>query len=202
MYCPGGRCDSPWHARTRTFNPEHDLPACMYAVVGCSECSALWVVEGRPETSQCPRCGGRRQYAKRRKFVETDDEDHAREVRASMLANRQDHGEAFAELDSFAELDRQVEEVGVDDETYLEASGVDSDAVAAAGDRAEQGDGSGRSRKETVLAALRNLEAPTEADVVAYAEERDVPADYTRRALEKLVRAGRASESRGTYRLV
>lgn len=174
----------------------------MYAVVGCSECSALWVVEGRPETSQCPRCGSRRQHAKRRKFVETDDEDHAREMRSSMLANRQGHGEAFAELDSFAEMDRQVDEAGVDDETYLEGSGVDSEAVASAGDRAGQGSGATTSRKDVVLGALRELETPTEADVVAYAAEREVPADYTRRALEKLVRAGRVSESRGTYRLV
>ena len=174
----------------------------MYVVVGCSECSALWIVEGRPETSQCPRCGGRRQHAKRRKFVETDDEDHAREVRSSMLANRQGHGEAFAELDSFAEMDRHVDEAGVDDATYLEASGLDSESVADAGDRAGQGSGGTTSRKDTVIAALRDLNDPTEADVVAYAGERDVPADYTRRALEKLVRAGRVSESRGTYRLL
>ena len=174
----------------------------MYAVVGCSECSALWIVEGRPETSQCPRCGGRRQHAKRRTFVETDDEDHAREVRSSMLANRQGHGEAFAELDSFAEMDRRTESAGVDDETYLEASGVDSDAVAAAGNRTERGSGGGTSRKATVRQALRALSEPTEADVVAYAEERDVPADYTRRALAKLVRAGEVSESGGSYRLL
>lgn len=174
----------------------------MYAVVGCSECSALWVVSGRPETTQCPRCGQRRQHEKRRKFVETDDEDHAREVRASMLANRQGHGEAFAELDSFAEMDRQVDDAGVDDETYLEASGVDSQAVASASDRAERGSAAGTSRKETVLQALRELEEPTEADVIAYATERDVPAEYTRKTLEKLVRAGQATESRGTYRPV
>ncbi len=174
----------------------------MYAVVGCSECSALWVLEGRPETSQCPRCGQRRQHAKRRKFVETDDEDHAREVRASMLANRQGHGDAFAELDSFAEMDSQVDEAGIDDETYLEASGIDSEAVASASDRADRGAGGGSSRKETVLQALRELDEPSEADVVAYATERDVPADYTRRALAKLVRAGQVSESGGSYRLV
>lgn len=174
----------------------------MYAVVGCSECSALWIVEGRSETSQCPRCGQRRQHKKRRKFVETDDEDHAREVRASMLANRQGHGESFAELDSFGEMARQVDDAGVDDETYLEAAGVDSDAVAAAGDRAERGSSSGTGRKETVLQALRALEEPSEADVVAYATERDVPAEYTRKTLAKLVRAGQVTESRGTYRLV
>ncbi|QIO23959.1 DUF5817 domain-containing protein [Haloarcula sp. JP-L23] len=174
----------------------------MYAVVGCSECSALWVVEGRPETTQCPRCGKRRKHAKRRKFVETDDEAHAREVRASMLANRQGEGDAFAELDSYAEMDRQVEASGIDDETYLEASGLDSDEVAAAGERAEQGATSGSSRKETVLSALRELDGPTEDDVVAYAEERGVPADYTEKTLRKLVRSGQASKSRGVYRLL
>jgi len=175
----------------------------VYAVVGCSECSMLWVVEGRPETSQCPRCGTRRPYAKRRKFVSTEDEDHAREVRASILANRSGHGDSFAELDSFAEMDEYVDDVGPDDETYLEGSGIDADEVAEAGERAGQSrSGGGLSRQETVRAALRELDDPTEEEVVAYTTERDVPADYTRRALEKLVRAGEATESRGVYRLV
>jgi len=174
----------------------------MYAVVGCSECSALWVTEGRPETTQCPRCGTRRKHAKRRKFVETDDETHAREIRASMLANRQGEGDAFAELDSYAEMERQIDDAGVDEETYLDESGVDTEAVSAAADRAEQGATGGASRKETVLSALRNLDQPTEGDIVAYAEERGVPASYTKKALEKLVRAGKASENRGQYRLL
>jgi hypothetical protein len=174
----------------------------MYAVVGCSDCSALWVTEGRPETTQCPRCGTRRKHAKRRKFVETDDETHARDIRASMLANRQGEGDAFAELDSYAEMERQVDDAGVDEETYLDESGVDTEAVSAAADRAEQGATGGASRKETVLSALRNLDQPTEGDIVAYAEERGVPASYTKKALTKLVRAGKASESRGQYRLL
>jgi len=117
-----------------------------------------------------------------------------------MLANRQGHGEAFAELDAYTEMDRQAEDAGVDDETYLDASGVDSDAVAAAGDRAGQGSGGGQSRKETVLAALDALDTPTEADVVAYADERGVPAEYTGKALRKLVRAGEVTQSDEHYR--
>jgi hypothetical protein len=181
----------------------------MYAVVGCSDCQALWIVEGRPETSECPRCGAQRQYAKRRKFVSTDDEDHAREVRSSILANRQGHGDAFAELDSFAELDEQVDAVGPTDEEYLEGSGLDVDAVAKAGERAESGrgkeggaGGGSRSRQQVVRDAVRDLDDPTEDAVVAYADDHGVPADYTRRALEKLVRAGEATENRGVYRLV
>ena len=175
----------------------------MYAVVGCSDCSALWIVEGRPDTSQCPRCGTRRQFSKLREFVSTEDEDHAREVRASMLANRQGEGETFAEMDSFAALGEQADDAGMDDEEYLDRAGVDADEVADAAERAESGrSGGGQSRKETVLSALRALDRPTEDEVVAYAEERGVPADYARDALTKLVRRGEVSESRGRFRLL
>jgi len=171
----------------------------MYAVVGCGECEALWIVEGRPETSQCPRCGTTRGYEKRKQFVTTDDEDHAREVRSSMLASRQGHDDAFADLDSFAEMEAYVDEAGVDDETYLAASGVDTDEVAAAAGRTTP---KGGSREGTVREALRELDDPTEAAVVDYAERHGVPPEYTRRALEKLVRAGEVSEHRGAYRLL
>jgi len=175
----------------------------MYAVVGCSDCGALKLVEGRPETTECPRCGTRRKFEKLKKFVETDDEDHAREVRASMLANRQGEGEAFAELDSFSEMESRVEEAVVDDAAFLEASGIDADEVAAAAERAENRTASsGSSRKDTVLDALRELERPTEGEIVAYADERGVPADYVREALDKLARRGEVSESRGRYRLL
>lgn len=173
----------------------------MYAVVGCGECSALWVVEGEPETTGCPRCGKRHQYAKLKRFVETDDEAHAREVRASMLASRRGEGEAFAALDSYEELGEHADDGVVDDDEYLSAAGLDADEVAAAGERATGG-GSSRSRRETVVDALRALDEPTAEEVVAYAAEHGVPAEYTREALAKLVRAGEASESRGRYRLV
>jgi len=174
----------------------------MYAVVGCSECSALWVVEGRPERSECPQCGTSRQYAKRKQFVTTEDPDHAREVRAAMLAKRQGFEDAFAELDSFAEMDTYLDEVGVDDDEYLDAAGVDTEEVRAAGERIEQGSGGGPSRKDTVMRALRDLDRPTEDDVVAYATERGVPADYVRDALDKLTRRGEVTVSGGTYRLL
>lgn len=170
----------------------------MYAVVGCDACSALWIVEGNPETSQCPRCGKTRSHDKRRKFVTTDDEDHAREVRSSMLATRQGHGDAFAELDSFTELDDQVEDSGIDDKTYLMESGLDAEEIQ----RAESDSGGTQSRKETVREAVRTLSEPTAGDIIAYASDRGVPESYTERALEKLVRAGEISESRGQYRLL
>lgn len=171
----------------------------MYAVVGCSDCSALWVVEGRPETTQCPRCGSRKQFGNLKRFVTTEDADHAREVRASMLANRSGHGDAFAELDDFATMNTYVDEPVVSDDAYLERAGIDADEVAAAGERAESS-GASLSRKERVERAIEVLDDPTEDAVVEYCEAHGIPADYTQDALEKLVRAGEASESRGRYR--
>lgn len=171
----------------------------MYAVVGCGECSALWIVEGRPETSQCPRCGTTRRYEKRRQFVTTDDEDHARDVRASMLAARSGHSEAFAELDSFAELDDHVHDAGIDDDTYLRESGLDVEEIRTAG-TSEPGTSS--SREDVIRNALEIQSNPTAEDVVEYARSHGVPAEYTEQALAKLVRSGEVTENRGTYRLL
>ncbi|GAB3040359.1 DUF5817 domain-containing protein [Natronobiforma cellulositropha] len=172
----------------------------MYAVVGCSVCSHLWILEGRTETTACPRCGTRKRYEARKKFVETEDVDHAREVRASMLANRSGHGDAFARLDSVAELETQVADGVVSDEEYLEASGLDTDEIASAGERNPRQPARGGSKSEIVDRALAELERPTEAQIVEYAGERGVSAEYVERALEKLTRSGAVSESGGRYR--
>jgi folylpolyglutamate synthase/dihydropteroate synthase/DNA-directed RNA polymerase subunit RPC12/RpoP len=173
----------------------------MYAVVGCSECQNLWIVEGRPESSECPRCGHRRSFDKRRQFHSTEDADEAREARAALLANRQGYGDAFDQVDSFGDLEGAVEQSGIDDETYLEGSGLDAEEVAAAGERASECSDS-KSREEIVREALRELETPGTTEVVAYAGEHGIDSDHVERALQKMVRAGEVSESRGVYRLV
>ena len=174
----------------------------MYAVVGCSECSNLWIIEGRSETTQCPRCGSRRAYEKRKKFVETDDASHARDVRASMLASRQGESEAFAKLDSYDALEDEVADGVVGDEAYLEESGLDVDAVTAAGERDPRGPTRSGSKREIVEAALEELDRPTEDEVIDYASERGVSPGDVETVLEKLTRRGVVSESRGRYRLL
>jgi hypothetical protein len=172
----------------------------MYAVVGCRECTALWIVEGRPETTECPRCHRRHQFTRLKSFVETDDENEARDVRAALLAERSGGEEARDALDSFVAMERRAEEAGVSDDEYLAGSGVDPDEVADAHEAS--GSGGGSSRRETVLEGIERLDAPAEAEVVAYAADRDVPEAYTRKALAKLRRAGRISESGGRHRLL
>ncbi len=176
----------------------------MYTVVGCPDCGALKLVEDRPETTRCPRCGRRSQFGKLRSFYRSDDIDAAREARARLLAQRGDNEAAYNEVGSFADIDAAADAAGMDDEEFLERSGLDSDEVAAAGERAGRGRGdtSSGSRKDRVLAALRDLDRPTEEDVVERAGEEGVPPDYVRTALEKLRRRGEVSETGGRYRLL
>jgi DNA-directed RNA polymerase subunit RPC12/RpoP len=173
----------------------------MYAVVGCTDCAALWLLSDpdSSETARCPRCGRRHRVRKLRRLFESDDRETARQARAELLARKQGASEAFSSLDSVAEMERQVEEPVVDDREYLEASGLDADAVAAAGETGGRGT---RSREQVVRDAIREGDRPTESEVVDYATDHGVPADAARDLLETLTRRGEASESRGRYRLL
>ncbi|RLM56996.1 replication protein H [Halobellus sp. Atlit-31R] len=178
----------------------------MYAVVGCTDCGALWLLKDAraAETATCPRCGRTHQTKKLRRFVEEDDREAARQARAALLAKRGGNSAAFAETAHVAEMERDLNEHGVGETEYLEGSGLDATEVEAAGERASKGTqtGSSGSQIDVVRDALRECDAPTADDVAAYAEARGVAGERARDLLTKLTRRGEASESRGTYRLL
>lgn len=165
----------------------------MYSVVGCASCRALWVVDGRPETTQCPRCRTRHEFTSLKIFAEVETSDAAARVRSAYLAERAEQGE-FVDPE-----DVDPEEVGMTDEAFLSASGLDADAVAAAGEQATMAERS-RSRKQVVRDALAALDAPTDDAVREYAAEHGVDATYVDRALAELERAGEITETDGVYR--
>lgn len=178
----------------------------MYAVVGCNECGNMWLVTD-PETSEtagCTRCGKTHRTAKLKRFFESDDRTAAREARAALLANKRGDSEAFADVAHVSELERQVEEAGVGDREYLEGSGLDAEAVFDAGERAERNrnGGGSRSREEVVRDAVRDADEATESAIVDAASEDGVDPETARDLLDRLVRRGEASESRGEYRLL
>jgi hypothetical protein len=175
----------------------------MYAVVGCSDCDHLWLLSDprTAETATCPRCGRTHRTKKLRRLAEDEDREAARQARAALLAKRGGNSEAFAETAHVAEMERDIDDSGVDNREYLEESGLDADAVADAGERASSQSGS-RSRDEVVRDAIRDHDAPTAAAVVAYAESHGVPGEKARELLETLTRRGEVSESNGTYRLL
>jgi endonuclease V-like protein UPF0215 family len=175
----------------------------MYAVVGCTECSNLWLLAdpGEADSAQCSRCGKRHRTSRLRRFFESPDRDEARQARSALLADKQDAGDAFADLESVSEMEWHLDDSGVSDDEYLDAAGLDADEVRRAGEQSTQSGGSA-SRDEVVREALREQDRPTEAAVVAYAEARGVPAESAQTLLEKLTRRGEASESGGRYRLL
>jgi predicted nucleic acid-binding Zn-ribbon protein len=172
----------------------------MYAVVGCNRCGALWVVEGRPDSTGCPRCEARHRFERLKKFAETASADAAREARSRLLAERGGRGDQLDGLEDFATLGEAADRAGVSDEEFLRGSGVDADAVAEAGERAGSGRGRSRSRREVVLDAIEDLDRPIESAVVEYATDEGVPRGYVEEALERLRRRGEVTETDGRYR--
>ena len=176
----------------------------MYAVVGCTNCSMLWLLTDpdSADSATCPRCERTHQTSKLKRFFESDDRAAAKEARAALLAKKQDSSEAFAEVAHVSELEARAEDAGIDDHEYLEASGIDADSVAAASDSTDSG---ASSHDEIVREAVEQAggdDRPTEAEIVAYAADRGVPEEKTARLLDTLCRVGDASESRGQYRLL
>ncbi len=192
----------PAGSKIHTFNTESSIRHCMFAVVGCQDCSALWIVDGQPETTTCPRCTTQHQFEKLRPLTTTEEKDAAREARSRLLAARQGEADAFSELGSFAELDTQIDDAGISDEEYLAESGLDVAEITAAGERATEGGATSRPRREVVQAVVGRLDEPTEDEIVEEASHRDVPAPAAQAALIKLVRNGDVTESDGRYRLV
>jgi hypothetical protein len=177
----------------------------VYAVVGCTDCSALWVLADPrdQETATCPTCGGRHRTEKLRRLFESEGREAARTARARLLADRADELDAFEDVPTGRALEEASADAGVDESEYLSRRGVDPEAVAAAGERAEKGRETGSGdRASVVREAVTTLDTPTADAVVAYATERDVPADAARDLLERLCRRGEATVSDGEYRLL
>ena len=173
----------------------------MYRVVGCSTCEALWIVEGEPDTTQCPRCRTRHQFRRLQPFVVTDSKAEARDVRSALLAARQDADGAAETLDSVAEIDAVLEDTGISDDEFLGKHGLDAEKIEAEAEAAIEGP-SKKSRRDRVLEAVRELEEPDESAVIAYATDRGVPEEYAREVLEKLSRTGEITRTSDGYRLL
>jgi len=176
----------------------------MYAVVGCNNCSMLWLLSDprASKTAQCPRCGKTHRTEKLKHLFESDDRSAAQQARSALLAKKQGHSEAFADVDHVVDLEAQADEPVVGDREYLDAAGLDADEVTAA---ADQSAGGSQSRDEIVREAVASAggdDRPTEGEITEYASQRGVPAEKAGELLTKLCRRGEASESGGRYRLV
>ena len=179
--------------------PESAPLSSMYAVVGCTDCGAYWLLTDPRESDSatCPTCGRRHQTTKLKRFFESEDRDAARQARAALLAKKHGDSEAFADVAHVSELEEMAEESGLSEREYLAESGLDPDEVAAAGDTTQK---KSRSRDEIVRDAVR--EGGTEEDILEKAVEDGVPRGSAEKLLEKLRRQGEVIQSGGGLRLV
>ena len=177
----------------------------MYAVVGCNACSNLWLVRDlrSSETAKCSRCGKTHQTAKLKRLFESDDRDAAREARSALLAKKRGESEAFAAVEHVSELERAVEDAGIDDRTYLEGAGLDADAIDEAAARSlENGGDTGQPREAIVREAVTTVDDPTREHIIAHAAEHGVPADAAEKLVTALTQRGELTKSEGRYRLL
>jgi len=172
----------------------------MYAVVGCTECGGYWLLADPDDqdTANCPTCGRSHQTGKLKRFYTSDDRQAAVQARSRLLAEKRGETAQFEQVDDAAELERAVEAgTGVDDREYLDRSGLDADAVAAAGDVSG---GSSRSRDEIVRAGVADRD--DREGVLSYAVDHGVSRAAAADLLDRLVRRGEATEAGGEIRLL
>lgn len=174
----------------------------MYAVVGCSNCDALWVVEGRPETTGCPRCQRRHTFDSLKQFATAETADEAREARSQLMAARSGHPDLLETVPSYATLTERLDSVGVSESEYLTASGLDPEALAAAGERAMRGSQTSGSKRELLMSILEEHPGSTAGEIRSYAGDDRISESYVDRALDRLARAGQVTERDGEYRLL
>lgn len=176
----------------------------MYAVVGCNNCSMLWLLSdpASATSAKCPRCETTHQTERLKRLFESADRAAAKEARSALLAKKQGESGSFADVAHVSELEQQAERAGIDDREYLEASGVDAERVAAAGETTRETTGSHDEIVRDAVDKAGGDDRPTEDEIVAYATARGVSDEKVRNLLTKLCRVGDASESRGRYRLL
>lgn len=174
----------------------------MYTVVVCSTCQYCWIVQNRPERTNCGRCDKSHQFKNLRKFHTTEDLGEAKFARATVRAEVVGDTDGFESAKDAGALNVDIDQA-VDDEEYLDAHGIDLDELDDVEERATSGAGeTSRSRSKIVRDAISENDATTEAEVIAYAVEFDVTESAAEKTLQKLQHDGEVIETREGYRLV
>lgn len=83
-----------------------------FAVVGCSACESLWILENRHEheTATCPQCGAQHATKQLRALAQHDDHDVICELRSRIVAQRAGYTEEYETEDEYAVLAERAEE--------------------------------------------------------------------------------------------
>ena len=171
----------------------------MYDVVGCGQCSTLWIRSGEAATATCPRCGKRHQVDRLKPLAQAATADGAREARTQLLAERgADNPDAIA---GFAEIAEAASEPIVSEVAHMKQAGVDVDAVSAAGERATTTPRV-TPRADRIKRILDEHAPVSRSVLIDAAEKEGIEPSVTRDILEKLTQRGAVLEMDDGYRLL
>lgn len=165
----------------------------MYTITVCPDCEHVNTTKDHPERTSCDRCGKSHKFRNLRHYHQTDSREEAAHIRGMVAAKLQGHEDIFerAVENGLYEAD----EMNLfDEDEYLKARGANPAEVAEAGESATQS-GPSKSQREAMEDAITEQEAPTEEDVLDYAEEWGVDREKASRLLEKMRRSGTIVES-------
>jgi len=187
--------------QVRGFKSGGDEPRGMYAVVGCNECAAMWLLMD-PQTSDSARCPPLREDA-------SDDETQAvlrvggprggPRGRAALLAKKRDERGVRRTRPRLGARARR-RRVGNRRPRVPRSVGDRRRRRRRGGRPREGGESDSRSRSEIVRDAVATVDEPTEENVVAHASDHGVPPPRRPEILTRLARRGELSESGGRYR--
>lgn len=158
----------------------------MFTVVICPDCQYIWIVDGRPNRTACPRCESSHEFPGLRHLEKTEDKVEARNVRAAFTAKLNGMKEEFEQATRERNiLDEDVDsDLGPDDR--LRERGIDPSEVE---DAISEDTGS-KSEKEIVVDAIETLDSPTVEEIIEHAGERGVGRSKVEKVLEKLRKRG------------
>lgn len=173
----------------------------MYTVVVCPNCRYCWIVQDRPDRTNCRRCQKSHQFGNLRKFHKTEQLTEARHARTTVRAEVLGDTSDFETAKEAGDLDVELDSV-VDETEYLEAQGIDVTELELVEERATSGSKSTRSEIQIVRDAISETTAPTETDVVRYANEHDVSEAAVQKILKKLKHDGAVIQTSDGFRIL
>jgi len=160
-----------------------------YAVVVCSECEFVRIVDQTNKTSKCGRCGKQKKMKQMKKFVTTDSQEKARLVASEVRAKQKGYEDDFHEAYENGEFDLS---------NYSGVSGP-RDWV---GEDGSNNSSTSRSDKQIVLDVISDCECPTFDNIVDGASVYGLDEEKTEKLLSRLRRSGDVLKSNQEYRVL
>jgi hypothetical protein len=154
-----------------------------HAVVGCPECTALWIITPDPETVTCPRCRTHHPRSNLRKLATTTSKTQARELRGRLLAQQHNADPTAIDDTSYFSLEGELEPSDTTTQTAAEHT-------------------LNLAKPELLKHTIQTLEDPTTDSIHHAMTTHGVDEEETTTLLEKLRHNGSIIKEHDQYRVI